>query len=308
MAKAYVETTPDIDTSQLTMSDRTSYIYDKDGNLITTFAGMEYRDWADIGDIPDMLKNALISIEDVRFYKHGGVDYKRLFSAVVNTLRNADTHGGSTLTQQLIKNKVLSSEESYKRKIKEAYLAVELENIMSKDQILEAYMNDAFLGNSDYGFKTAAKDYFGKELSELTIRESAMLAGMVQKPYVTNPRANTYSRTLTDSARAELEGLYESGGITQVQYEYSIANNNQMYVTDRRTNVVLLAMYDAGFITREQYESALNDTVNVVESSVSTELYDMPYFVEYGVRGRGDTPHRAAGAAGYYGQPHVNRK
>ena len=163
VAKAYIETTEDIDPAQLTKSDRTSYIYDKDGKLITTYAGMEYRDWADIGEIPDMLKNALISIEDVRFYKHDGVDYKRLFSAVINTLRNTDTHGGSTITQQLIKNKVLSNEQSYKRKIKEAYLSMELEDIMDKDEILAAYMNDVYLGASNYGFKTAAKDYFGKE-------------------------------------------------------------------------------------------------------------------------------------------------
>ncbi len=284
VAKAYVETTEDIDPAQLTMSDRTSYIYDKDGSLITTFAGMEYRDWADIEEIPDMLKNALISIEDVRFYKHEGVDYKRLFSAVINTLRNADTHGGSTITQQLIKNKVLSNEQSYKRKIKEAYLSLELEQIMEKDDILVAYMNDVYLGGSNYGFKTAAKDYFGKELSELTIRECAMLAGMVQKPHYTNPRSNIYSRTLTENAAAELQELHESGGITNAQYVYSLTNNNQMYVTERRTNVVLLAMYEGGFITREQYDTALNDTVTIVEKSTSTELYDMPYFVEYGIR------------------------
>ena len=284
VAKAYVETTEDIDPTQLTMSDRTSYIYDKDGSLITTFAGMEYRDWADIEEIPDMLKNALISIEDVRFYKHEGVDYKRLFSAVINTLRNADTHGGSTITQQLIKNKVLSNEQSYKRKIKEAYLSLELEQIMEKDDILVAYMNDVYLGGSNYGFKTAAKDYFGKELSELTIRECAMLAGMVQKPHYTNPRSNIYSRTLTENAAAELQELHESGGITNAQYVYSLTNNNQMYVTERRTNVVLLAMYEGGFITREQYDTALNDTVTIMEKSTSTELYDMPYFVEYGIR------------------------
>ena len=284
VAKAYVETTEDIDPSQLTMSDRTSYIYDKDGNLITTFAGMEYRDWADIDEIPDMLKNALISIEDVRFYKHEGLDYKRLFSAVINTLRNTDTHGGSTITQQLIKNKVLSNEQSYKRKIKEAYLSLELEQIMEKDEILVAYMNDVYLGGSNYGFKTAAKDYFGKELSELSIRECAMLAGMVQKPHYTNPRSNIYSRTLTESAARELEELHESGGITDAQYNYSLSNNNQMYVTERRTNVVLLAMYEGGFITREQYETAMEDTVTVIETSTSTELYDMPYFVEYGIR------------------------
>ena len=284
VAKAYIETTEDIDPAQLTKSDRTSYIYDKNGKLITTFAGMEYRDWADISEIPDMLKNALISIEDVRFYKHGGVDYKRLFSAVINTLRNTDTHGGSTITQQLIKNKVLSNEQSYKRKIKEAYLSMELEDIMEKDEILAAYMNDVYLGGSNYGFKTAAKDYFGKEMSELTIRECAMLAGMVQKPYYTNPRSNTYSRTLSDSARQELEELHNSKSITDEQYNYSLENNNQMYVTDRRTNVVLLAMYEGGFITHEQYETALNEKVEIKEKSASTELYDMPYFVEYGIR------------------------
>lgn len=258
VAKAYVDTTPALDLSQLTKSDRTSYIYDKDGELLTTFAGMEYRDWVDIKDIPDMLKNALISVEDVRFYKHGGVDLKRLFSAVVNTLRNTNTHGGSTLTQQLIKNKILSNERSYKRKIQEAYLAYELEHTISKDEILEAYMNDVFLGESNYGFAAAAKDYFGKTLDQLTIRECAMLAGMVQKPYYTNPRANTYSR------------FYEDG-------------TNKMDVTNNRTDVVLAAMYDAGCITHEQYLSALNDTVTILEKSEKKQLYDMPYFIEYAI-------------------------
>lgn len=258
VAKAYVDTTPALDLSQLTKSDRTSYIYDKDGKLLTTFAGMEYRDWVDAKDIPDMLKNALISIEDVRFYKHGGVDLKRLFSAVVNTLRNTNTHGGSTLTQQLIKNKVLSNERSYKRKIQEAYLAYELEHTISKDDILEAYMNDVFLGESNYGFAAAAKDYLGKTLDQLTIRECAMLAGMVQKPYYTNPRANTYSR------------FYEDG-------------TNKMDVTNNRTDTVLAAMYDAGCITHEQYVSALSETVTILEKSEKKQLYDMPYFIEYAI-------------------------
>ena len=258
VAKAYMDTTPTLDISGLSRTERTSYIYDRNGDLITSFAGMEYREWVDIEDIPDMLKNALISIEDVRFYKHGGVDFKRLFSAVVNTFRNEYTHGGSTLTQQLIKNKILSNEKSYKRKIQEAYLSYELEHIMTKDKILEAYMNDVFLGESNYGFASAAKDYFGKELNELTIRECAMLAGMVQKPYYTNPRANTYSR------------FYEDG-------------RNKMDVTDKRTDLVLQAMYKAGKISHEQYESALHETVHIVEKSEKKQLYDMPYFVEYAV-------------------------
>lgn len=258
VAKAYVDTTPTLDVSRLTISERTSYIYDRNGNLITTFAGMEYRDWVDITEIPDMLKNALISIEDVRFYKHGGVDFKRLFGAIVSTFRNSNTHGGSTLTQQLIKNKILSNEQSYKRKIQEAYLSYELENVMSKDKILEAYMNDVFLGGSNYGFSAAAKDYFGKELNQLTVRECAMLAGLVQKPYYYNPRANTYSRFNEDGT-------------------------NKMSVTDERTDLVLSRMYKAGYITHEQYLSALKENVRIVEKSEKTQLYDMPYAVEYGV-------------------------
>ena len=259
IAKAYIDTTPELDISLLTKSDRTSYIYDMNGNLITTFAGMEYRDWVDVSEIPDMLKNAVIAIEDVRFYKHSGVDYKRLLSAVINTLRNADTHGGSTITQQLIKNQILTNEQSYKRKIKEAYIALEVENVLEKDDILEAYLNDVYLGGSNYGVKTAASDYFGKSLSELTIRECAMLAGMVQKPYETNPRANTYKR------------FYDDG-------------TNKMDITNKRTDIVINAMYDAGFITAEQRDAALKDNVTILETSEQKQLYDMPYFVEYGIR------------------------
>ncbi|MBR4435222.1 MAG: transglycosylase domain-containing protein [Clostridia bacterium] len=258
IAKAYVDTTPALDVSALTKSDRTSYIYDCNGNMITTFAGMEFRDWADISEIPDKLKNALIAVEDVRFYKHSGLDFKRLFSAVVNAVRNTKTHGGSTITQQLIKIKILSNIQSYKRKIQEAYLAFELENTVSKDKILEAYMNDVYLGDSNYGFKTAALDYFGKELQDLTIRECAMLAGMVQKPNVTNPRANTYRR------------FHEDG-------------TNKMDVTNARTDTVLQAMFDNNFISRDEYEQALNEEVYIKEISEQKQLYDMAYFVEYGI-------------------------
>ncbi len=243
IAKAYIDTTPELDVSRLTRSNRTSYIYDNNGELITTFAGMEYRDWVAIEDIPDMLKNALISVEDVRFYRHGGLDFKRLVSAVVNTLRNTDTHGGSTLTQQLIKNKILSNVRSYKRKIQEAYLAVELENTVEKDDILEAYMNDVYLGESNYGMKAAANDYFGKELSELSIRECAMLAGLVQQPSYTNPRANTYER------------FYEDG-------------TNKMDRTNSRTDTVIWAMYNAGFISSAQRDGALNDTVTILHCPI----------------------------------------
>ena len=103
------------------------------------------------------------------------MDFKRLFSAALEILGNTNSSGGSTITQQLIKNKILGTQRNYKRKIQEAYLALQLEKMISKDDILEAYLNDIYLGESNYGVKTAAMDYFGKELSELTIRECAML-------------------------------------------------------------------------------------------------------------------------------------
>ncbi len=252
VVKAYVETTPTLDVAQLTISDYTSYLYDKNGDLISSIADVEYRDWTDIEDIPDMLKNAFISVEDVRFYKHSGVDFKRLFSAALEILGNSNSSGGSTITQQLIKNKILGSQRNYKRKIQEAYLALELETIVDKDTILEAYLNDVDLGESNYGVKSGAKDYFGKELSELTIRECAMLAGLTQAPYRYDPRKNMYQR-------------------------------DKMEVTNERTDQVLSRMYQAGFITKEQYQSALTEDVHIVEVSEQKQMYDMAYFVEYAI-------------------------
>ena len=251
--KAYVETTLEMDIAQLTISDRTSFLYDRNGKLITSIADVEYRDWADIEEIPDMLKNAFISIEDVRFYKHSGVDFKRLFSAVLEVLGNSNSSGGSTITQQLIKNKILGTERTYKRKIQEAYLAIKLEKMISKDRILEAYLNDIHLGDSNYGVKVAAKDYFGKELNELTIRECAMLAGLTQNPYNYNPRRNMYQR-------------------------------DKMEVTDARTNTVLSRMYQAGYINSEQYRQALEEKVRILEVSEQKQMYSMAYFVEYAMR------------------------
>ncbi|NTU77305.1 MAG: penicillin-binding protein, partial [Alphaproteobacteria bacterium] len=252
VVKAYVETTPSLDVAQLTISDYTSYLYDMNGNLISSIADVEYRDWVDIENIPDMLKNAFISVEDVRFYKHSGVDFKRLFSAALEILGNSNSSGGSTITQQLIKNKVLGAQRNYKRKIQEAYLALELETLIDKDTILEAYLNDVDLGESNYGVKSGAKDYFGKELSELTVRECAMLAGLTQAPYRYDPRRNMYQR-------------------------------EKMEVTDERTNQVLSRMYQAGFITKEQYNTALTEQVQIVEVSEQKQMYDMAYFVEYAI-------------------------
>lgn len=257
VAKAYIDTTPAMDVAQLTISDRTSYLYDMNGNEIMSMSSIEYRDWVDIEDIPEMLRNAFVSVEDVRFYKHSGVDFKRLFSAALEILGNSNSSGGSTITQQLIKNKILGSERTYKRKIQEAFLALQLETVMEKDDILEAYLNDIYLGGSNYGVKAAARDFFGKELSELTIRECAMIAGLTQNPYRYNPRLNYY---------------WERYGRAEDAYEK---------YTAARTDTVLKRMYENDKITQEQYTAALSETVSIIEISENSKMYDMAYFVEY---------------------------
>ncbi len=198
IAKAYVETTPTLDVGKIEDQAQTSFIYDGEGNLITDFSSTENRVWATIDEIPQQLQDAFIAVEDVRFRSHQGVDIKRLFGAFVNNLKNETVQGGSTITQQLIKNTMLSPEQTYKRKIQEAYLSLELEKHYTKDQILEAYLNTIHLGESNYGVKAAAKDYFNKELDELTLMECATLAGTTKNPYLYNPRKNLY-----DSKRNE---------------------------------------------------------------------------------------------------------
>ena len=170
VAKAYYDTTPELDVEKIETQNLTSFIYDYNGDLITAYRGSENRIWANFDEIPDQLAKAFVAVEDARFYTHNGIDIKRIIGAFVSNLQNNSTQGGSTITQQLVKNKLLSTEQSYKRKIQEAYLSVELEKKYSKDQILEWYFNTIPLGESNYGVKAAAKDYYDKDLSELTLR------------------------------------------------------------------------------------------------------------------------------------------
>jgi penicillin-binding protein 1A len=257
IAKAYTDTAPVLDVGKIQNQDLTSFIYDGNGDLITTFAGAQNRVWATIDEIPVDLQHAIVAVEDSRFYSHNGVDLKRIVGVFLNNMDSDSTQGGSTITQQLIKNTLGSSERTYKRKIQEAWLAMQLEAQYGndktkdgKDKILEAYLNTIPLGESDYGVKAAAQDYFGKSLDQLTLRECAMLAGLAQSPYLYDPRLNMYTR-------------------------------NRMDLTDKRTNTVLLCMYQQGFIDKQQYEDALKETVSILETGTKTQMYDMPYFVEY---------------------------
>ena len=265
IAEAFVDTAPTLDLAALDAQDKTSFIYDSEGNLITDYKGTEDRIMVSIDEIPEMLQNAFIAVEDARFYEHNGVDVKRIVGALVANFTSGSTQGGSTITQQLIKQTVLSSEQSYKRKLQEAYLAMELETRYTKKQILESYLNTIFLGGSYYGVRVAAYGYFGKSLDQLTLRECAMLAGLTRSPNYYNPRSNFYTRNTEGSSTPD--------------------------ITNNRTDYVLRQMRENGLITAQQYNAALDrSTASVLEKSpASTDMYAYPHYVEYAISDVVDT-------------------
>ncbi len=252
IAKAYLETTPTLNTEEIANQAETTYLYDKNGDFLAAYVGTENREWANSDEIPDMLKDAFVSVEDVRFYYHSGIDIKRLVGSAISNFMNESVQGGSTITQQLIKNTLLTFDKTYKRKIQEAFLAIQLENEYTKDEILVSYLNTIDLGSGNYGVKAAAKDYLNKDLDELSIKECALLAGITQNPYSHNPR----------------RAYYGSGSIERVE---------------SRVNLVLNRMYEAGYITKEEHDAAIEEQLNIVEESTVHSMYNMPYFVEYAI-------------------------
>lgn len=196
-------------------------IYSADGELIGEF-GEERRKPVTINEVPDHLKKALLAIEDARFYEHDGVDYYGLARAMVNNLiPGGNKQGASTITQQLAKNFFLTSERTYTRKFYEALMARKIEQNLTKDEILERYMNHIYLGERAYGFAAAADIYFGKDIKDLTLAESAMLATLPQAPSSNNPAKNR--KRADERQRYVLERMLELGFINQAEYNQARA-------------------------------------------------------------------------------------
>jgi penicillin-binding protein 1A len=195
-------------------------IYTADHVLIGEF-GEERRDVVHIAEVPRYMKQAILAIEDARFYDHGGVDLAGIARASLAALSNGHaTQGASTITMQVARNFFLSSEKTFTRKIYEMMLAYKIEQELTKDQILEVYMNQIYLGQRAYGFASAARIYFGKDLRQVTLAEAAMLAGLPKAPSAYNPVVNP--------ARAKvrqqyiLQRMLELGDITQAQYDAAV--------------------------------------------------------------------------------------
>src|SRR4051812_46915737 len=216
-------------------------IYTQDGALLGEF-GEERRNLTPINEIPAVMKNAVLAIEDARFYLHSGVDYKGMLRAAVANLGRVKSQGASTITMQVARNVYLSTEKTFTRKLYEVLLTFKLEHQLSKDQILEIYMNQIFLGNRAYGFAAACETYFGKPLKDITIAEAAMLAGLPKAPSAFNPVTNP-----------------------------SRARSRQLYIIER--------MEENGFITAEEADAAKKQELRV-RTGIQTTAVRAEYIAE----------------------------
>ena len=195
-------------------------VFSSDGVQFGEF-GEERRNFMPIGQIPQVMKDAVLAAEDARFYQHGGVDYKGVARAAIENLRDARSQGASTITMQVARNFYLSTEKTFTRKIYEILLALKIEGLLNKDQILELYMNQIFLGQRASGFSAASEIYFGKKLKEVTIAEAAMLAGLPKAPSAYNPVTNPQRATLRQ--RYIIDRMFVNGFITEAQHDDAMA-------------------------------------------------------------------------------------
>ena len=226
---AIIKSTEPLDVNAVLTLNEPSMIYDSEGQYIDNLPTQEERYKVKLDEMSKYLKDAYISIEDERFYKHPGVDIKRTLGSALRSAKyfftgSGNVQGGSTLTQQLIKNTLLTNDVKTERKIREMYLSLNLESKLTKDQILEAYLNTIPLGGKIYGVEAASKYYFEKSAKDLTLPEAAFIAGLTQAPSAYSP------------------------------YDPENIADPTIYLD--RTKTVLMKMRDLGYITQEEYDEA----------------------------------------------------
>ena len=245
---SFFEDLPKLEDFSPTESALTSRIYAADGTLIATFHGEENRELVSLEQVPRNLINATLAIEDERFYKHQGFDVEAIFRSFLINLKTGEiVQGASTITQQYVRNAFIPEEKTeltYERKIKEAALAYQLEQIYSKDEILEMYLNIVYFGEGAYGVQAAAKIYFNKDVEYLNLAECALIAGIPQDPYNHSPYIDI---------KASLE----------------------------RRNIVLAKMLELNYISQEEYDDTIRMPIITQRSREESEKIFAPYFVEY---------------------------
>jgi len=220
----------------------TTKIYDRNGELISNIFGEKHRTYVEFKDIPPRLVEALVAIEDTAFFEHHGVNPEAIIRAAMKDIKHMKLkEGASTLTQQLVKLTLLSNEKKLKRKINEAILAIKLETKLSKEEILERYLNEVFYGHRYYGVKTAAQGYFRKDLSDLNLKEIAILAGIPQRPSAFDPTRHleaSFSRANTVLSRMHVLGWISKEELKKYQalrpkvYNDTLTKNRAPYIAN----------------------------------------------------------------------------
>ncbi|QRX81909.1 penicillin-binding protein 1A [Glaciimonas sp. PAMC28666] len=242
-------------------------IYTADHVLIGEF-GEERRSLVKLQDIPANMKNAVLAIEDARFYQHGGIDLIGILRAIgTDLVHGGASQGASTITMQVARNVFLSSEKTYTRKIYEILLAYKIENALTKDQILEVYMNQIFLGQRSFGFAAAARAYFGKELKDITLAQAAMLAGLPKAPSAYNPVVNPKRARIRQEYI--LKRMLQLEFITQPEYDQALAEDIKVKTTGNTYSVH--AEY-ATEMVRQMLYTQYKDDIYTRGLSVTTTL------------------------------------
>lgn len=211
---------PPIDLTRFADYAVRSEVYASDGSLIATLHGEENREPVALDQIPDTVKDSILAVEDAEFYQHRGVNLRALTRAMVENVQAGGVEqGGSTITQQLVKNALLNDERVLNRKVKEAVLAIRLENQMTKDQILESYLNTVYFGSGAYGVQAAAETYWGKNVGELTWAEGAMLAAIISNPIAYDP--TLHPDTAKQRRDIAIDRIVVDGSLTREQGAYT---------------------------------------------------------------------------------------
>lgn len=268
-------TAPEIDPYSINSGfEETSLIFDKDKNLLEKVETAEYRTFVKLNKVPQFLKDAFISIEDERFYEHPGVDPKGILSSLYENFKAGGVvRGASTITQQLIKNTFLSNEQTLTRKLKEIYLALNLETKLSKDQILESYLNMISLGQNSYGVQEASRTYFSKNVDEINIAQAALLAGIVKGPNIYQPFYRVSPLKFDEATMRKI-------GETEILGEKYILVFNTKSV--QRQKVILKKMLELGKINKAEYDEAINfDVVASLKPSAKKESEITSYATDY---------------------------
>ena len=275
--------------------ERSSILYDIDGTEIDTLHYSEDRKIVPIDEMPDDLKSAFIAIEDKTFYKHHGFNFQRMFGAVLSRLtgRSSSISGTSTITQQLARNVYLAeikSQRSISRKLSEMYIAWRLENNLTKDQILEAYLNTIYLGYGNYGVGSAARTYFSKEVSDLDLAECAALAALPQAPdsyalITEDPEGNEEIRNITyyslnevDEAAADEETAADDADAEEESGSTGFYAND---LSKERRDLVLDLMADQNYISSDEAEGAKVDVIDILSPSFEKNESAYTYFTDY---------------------------